>query len=157
MTLASVTNRLVGYLGTLGAGELADLRRLDPDRPSAPAYWRIAGQEHISEHDETSWALAISLLAQLHEQHTPKKQLGAALAESGVNPARVTQLLRAHDGNLEDVLRRIVHQLHQKRQPTDLTDIVWLVLSDRRSDEERARRRVARSFFTHPSVREHTA
>ncbi len=61
--------------------------------------------------------------------------------------SRVDRLLRAHDATLPHLTRAVVHQLTTRGTVVDLTDLAWLILSDGRRDQERARRKVAREYY----------
>lgn len=155
--LASRIGSIVGLLAQPHAtGLAAELRRMRPGAIDCAAFWKIAVRhlddelvgpaERVAE-QERRWAVVLTALATMASQHRPRASLGAAMAHAGVSEARVLKLLRARGATLPDALRSVCHQLHAVSQPVDLVDIALLVLSEGRSDEDRVRRRIARSFY----------
>ncbi len=71
--------------------------------------------------------------------------LGEALARAGVAEMRFRRLLEASAAQLPELVRNIVHQLAQKRQPFDPNDLADLVLAE--DDDRDTRRRIARAFY----------
>jgi len=149
-----------GWLGVvterLGPGELAELRRLDPESPSAPAFWRLVarvpeGDAHASGRvsQESKFAVVLKTFAQLRDAHRAGRPLGVALAESGLDERRLIQLLRARRAALAHAIRTVCHFLASKGAVVDAMDFARLVLSDgaRVEWEEGVRRSVARDFF----------
>lgn len=163
--LAETVHRLGGIIGTtLPAGDVAELRRLDPERPSAPAFWKlVVGElEELGalrrgapdrEEQERRWAVILNALAHLGDLHRPGRGYGVALASSGFSEHRFGRLLRARSGPLWYQARRSAQFLSSHAEPTDATGLAWLVLSDGRSDEQRARRQLARDYYrAHPTT-----
>jgi CRISPR system Cascade subunit CasB len=131
-------------------GTLAALRRAKPADPPA-AFYRItvdlldddlpeAGPHRKAQEDR--WVVVVAAMASA-VGFMAKVPLGKALADAGVTEMRVTRLLEARDSQLADLVRNVVHQLVQKAQAFDPSDLANLVLSD--SDEPR--RSIARSFY----------
>lgn len=163
--LAETVHRLGGIVGsTLPAGDVAELRRLDPERPSAPAFWKlVVGElEELGalrrgapdrEEQERRWAVILNAIAHLGDLHRPGRGYGVALASSGFSEHRFGRLLRARSGPLWYQARRSAQFLSSHAEPTDATGLAWLVLSDGRSDEQRARRQLARDYYrAHPTT-----
>jgi CRISPR system Cascade subunit CasB len=160
-SLASVIGRLAQAMDkTLSPGDLADLRRLTPQNPYAPAFWKLvvndAGLEAMlpvrdeaRDEAERRWGAILQGLATLGRFHTFGVGLGRALAEAGFAELRFVRLLRAHDEGLLDQARITARFLSAKGQPGDWTDMAWLILSDGRGHEEKVRRRLARDYYRH--------
>jgi hypothetical protein len=85
-SLASLIKRVSSQLTDAGPGTLAELRRLRPDDPGGPAFWRVVvtGLEpELPAGDARSealrrWAVILRALAYLHDLHTPGCRLGTA-------------------------------------------------------------------------------
>lgn len=137
----------------LPPGDVAELRRMRPDDAGCAAYWkllstRVEDSSTLNDLMERRWAVILASLARLAPQHRSDARLGRALAEADVAEKRVLRLLRAHDEALEDAVRVVTHQLASAGVPLDATALAWLVLSDGRPDETRARRSIARDYYS---------
>src|SRR5512133_2452527 len=84
-------------------GDVAELRRLVPGDPAAPAFWRLAGTLLADElrgsgtaldAREQAWASIVNALAVTSGLHAPARSLGSALATAGYSELRFTRLLR---------------------------------------------------------------
>lgn len=147
-----------------GPGDVAALRRLAPDSPWCPAFWRIAagfleparqlGGGPNREEAERRWAVILSILAHASSLHTPSKPLGAALAEAGFSEMRLLQLLRAEAASLLAAALQAARFLAAKGQEADLAQLADLVLSDGKPHADEVRRRVARSYYSSASLAE---
>ena len=157
-SLRSVVGQLAHAVGsTLGPGDVAALRRLDPADPACPAFFKVAaaflvpagllpaGGEARDE-AERRWASVLSGLA-IHEMHAPDRRLGQALAAAGFSELRFVRLLRAHDSGLRDEVRTTARFLASKAERADWTEMAQLVLSDGHDHAEAVRRRIARDFY----------
>ena len=137
----------------IGPGDAAELRRLKPDDPASPAFWRMLAQyiapnfERLSQEDERRWAVILNALATLAGLDTPGIALGAALRDAGFSELRFVRLLRAEDERLADTVRGAARYLASKAQPANLAQFADLVLSDGRRNAEQVRRDVARTYY----------
>lgn len=138
-------------------GDRAALRRLSFESPDAPAFWRIVvtdlhlpGASPYREEHERRWAAILAGLAEVAGAglHVPKRRLGEAAADAKLHEMRLLKLLRAHGDALLALVRPLAHQLVSKGISVDWADVADLVLSDGRSDEDRVRHSVARSYFS---------
>ncbi len=141
---------------TLSPGDVAALRHLDPDNPAALAFFKVAAQllegalaedEPARTEDELRWATILSALAVAKGLHWPGRPLGVALASAGFSELRLTRLLRARGDQVFPAVRGAAQFLAAKAEPFDALHLALLVLSEGRSDEEKVRRDIARSFF----------
>lgn len=157
--LAGTIHRLGGIIRQkLPAGDVAELRRLNPSAPSSPAFWKlVVGDLEPSgalrreaprrDEQERQWAVILNALAHLGDLNQPGQPYGRALAASGFSEPRFGRLLRASSESLWYHARRSAQFLTAHGQPADATGLAWLVLSDGRSDAQRARRQLAREYY----------
>jgi len=156
-TLRDTANAVAAFVGRLGAGDVAELRRLDPACAGGPAFWKVASGPLADEFDgledarldarERSWAAVLRSYALLGGLLRTKEPLGRAFIDAKVQELRFERLLRARGEALEDHLRRVCHQLAAAAVPCDPADLALLVLSDGRRDRETVRRQIARDYY----------
>jgi len=135
-------------------GYLAQLRRLDADRPDGIAFWQlVATHAQRAFEDETlAGALAIVLRGMALTREfltTERRGLGMALAESGVSELRLLRLLRADRSRLDEETRQLARLLASKGEAGrfDWSEILWLVLTADTETGDRCRRAVARDYY----------
>jgi CRISPR system Cascade subunit CasB len=157
--LSEVVNHISHAIKTyLGAGEIAELRRLSPKDPASPTFFKVAAQfleparflpETGSWRDllEQRWACILQGLALLGELHQPRKNLGEALAEAGFSELRFVRLLKGQGTTLWDAVRGAARFLNSKGQAVDWSEMADLVLSDGADWAETVRRRISRRFY----------
>ncbi|MBI5517949.1 MAG: type I-E CRISPR-associated protein Cse2/CasB [Deltaproteobacteria bacterium] len=156
----ALTGRLAGALDQLAEhrpGDLAALRRMRLGDPPPAIFWRLcashldpagmlpAGGDKL-DIAERRWITLLAALAANQGLHQPDTRAGQGLAAT-LSETRFQRLLRAQDDALLDTLRGTALHLAAARQPLDWSQLVWLVLSDGRCDEDRARRCLARDFY----------
>ncbi len=135
------------------AGDLAQLRRLDPDHPNRPAFWRllidkVPEELRRGEAAETRWAMlmaAMALMAPMHHQHGTHP--AAVLAAEHFSEPRVEQFLRANPEHLWPVLRRMSHFLASRGKAVDWGLFAELILAASEESADRARHKFARVFY----------
>lgn len=158
--LEEVIHRLVWEIEKelWSTGEIAELRRLDPERPEGAAFWKVLvgnvepADQLRGDDGEARWALILRSVAELYPRHKKNYRLGRALAAAGVSEMRLARLLRADLESLSTTLRAVVHQLASAAESVDLGDLAWLVVSARgkagpHSQEDATRRRIARDYY----------
>ncbi|MEZ5936182.1 MAG: hypothetical protein R3F54_30630 [Alphaproteobacteria bacterium] len=104
------------------SGDLATLRRLDPDCPDGRAFWALVHgyAEPAFDDDRAARALAavIRCLAIAHPFHRPKdgerRGFGDALALAGVSEMRLLRILNLQAKDLPNELRRLARLLASK-------------------------------------------
>lgn len=117
---ADVVNRLAGRIAATDypTGALAELRRLDPDMPDGPAFWRlmVAHADAFTDDPAVLRVLAALLraLALAERFHEPRRPFGRAMAENGIAELRLLRLLRTGRRELPDELRRLARMLAAK-------------------------------------------
>jgi CRISPR type I-E-associated protein CasB/Cse2 len=155
-SLGLLIAQIAAELSDAGTGDLAELRRLKPEDPGGPAFWRVvvtrldpelpAGGE-ARETALRRWAVILRALAALDGLHKPGRRLGAALAEAGVSELRLNKLLRASGEPLFDQVRAVTHQLATAAAPVDLTGLARLVMSDGQPHEQAVRQTIANDYY----------
>jgi CRISPR system Cascade subunit CasB len=141
-----------------GAGERAELRRLEPTGdPGSPAFWRLMAQyvpevmdatKPWRDHDARRWATLVSAVVLLGEASEPPASLGVALAEAGMSEARLTRLLRADSDKLLHELRRVARFLATKGRAVRHLDFARLLFISNPNKAESLRRDIARGYFS---------
>jgi len=149
----------------LPTGDVAQLRRLSPREPYAPAVWKLlldcvpeawlAGPDR--EQKEQRWAALFMGMAHAAGPHDPGTPLGRALAESGWSELRFVRLMRARGDGLFEEVRRLAQYLSSKSQPADWTGMANLLLDQDGEWAERHRRAIARDYYRALYAREHQA
>lgn len=137
--------------GDFGAGQLAELRRMDPRVPTAPAFYRLlAGLPEHGPLDRRGWALLIHALA-LAAPRTAgiRGELGAALFEARYSEGRLSRLLQARAEDLADVVPRMVRFLTAHDQALNPVALAYFIRDVGRGGQaaERARERIARAYY----------
>lgn len=146
---------IAGTLQTLGAGDLAALRRLTDERP-APAYWRFAARHPRLLRDEATWRPIVRALAILTPKgppserptlHAAGRRLGEAFCDGGhadwpatqpprpmLSELRLAQLLAARGPLRAVLLTRAIRALATRRDPKRGLDVPDLVFAFLRTD-----------------------
>lgn len=144
--------------GPFGPGDRASLRRMDPRRIVAPAFWRaqaiffhdiLPGEVDARERAETQWAAVLTGAAYLEGLHTPGRRLGDVLREAGYSDLRFVRLLRANEEQLIDELPMLARYLGARQVPVDWSDAALLLLLPQSEAGERQRRNLARDYYRH--------
>ncbi len=145
-------------------GDLAALRRMDPDRIDAPAFWRLAAQVGFlgdradgpwARDRETRWACVIKGLALCTPTagrgtgHDPHMPLGRALFLDGYSEQRLSRLLAAPADRLPDTALRAARFLAAKGRAFNWTELTALILFEGASADraEPVRRAIARAYY----------
>ena len=150
-------------------GDLAALRRMDPDEPDAAAFWRLTARYdlHGGPQAERRWALVLHGIALMtrtggegaagRSAHVRDMPIGRALF-AGDSPERTTafysesrmnRLLTARGPMLRTLLSRMFRMMAAANQGFDWYQMAQLILSDG-FDEQRAdriRRNIARDYY----------
>ena len=150
-------------------GDLAELRRMDPDDPDASAFWRLMARHDLlgSPAVERKWALILHGIALMtrttgtepasrsaHDGTTP---VGRALFFGG-NPertnafyseSRLNRLLTARGPVMHTLLARTFRMLGTVDQSFDWREMARMILSDERSASrvEGVRRSIANAYY----------
>lgn len=139
--------------GRLGPGELAQLRRLRPEAPDQPAFWRILSEwispgTFLPQDVEYRWAITLTGLARLASiGHDRTRPLGTALAQAGYSEGRLMRLLRTDGPRFADLVRQACAFLASRGNPVDWGSLAAFVLTTDPEKAEDFRRRVARDYY----------
>lgn len=130
-------------------GDLAALRRMDPERPDAPAFFRMLVRHRPNAGPAFSLRCAhlVRLMALRPEALTPGS-LGEAMAAHSISEARVQKLLAARGEAMVMQIALIARRMAQERA-VPYREFAQLLLSDDDDGEvaNRARLLVARDYF----------
>lgn len=156
--LTSTVHSIARYLnrgeheGGISTGDLAELRRINPDKPYTPALWKILF-DHVPDHDQLSpsrerrWAMLLQAMATCVGLHEPSMDFGAALAEAGWSELRFVRLMEARGDNLDKQLRRLAQYLASKNQEANWAEAAWLLFVQEGEHAENTRQRIAKSYY----------
>ena len=143
--------------GRLSTGDVAELRRVDPEEPFTPALWKLLLANPIQENGfaprgddeerETQWSALLMGMAMTAGLHNLKIPLGTALAESGFSPIRFERLMRHTGVELFTDLRRMASYLASKSQPASWTDVAYLLFLQEGEAALKTRRSIARRYY----------
>lgn len=141
----------------LSPGQLAELRRLEPDALTAPAFWTVLAAELDDDlpadgdprraDAEGRWAVALRAMATLADLYRKGHRLGWALAASGFSEMRLQRLLDCPAERLAVEIQTAARFLAAKGEAVDYADLVRLALEAEPSRAESVRRDVARDYF----------
>jgi CRISPR system Cascade subunit CasB len=157
--LGALLNEAVDRPGFgLGAGAMAELRRLSPERPAGAAFHRmmlwleergaLRSADTVGRDDEErDWAVILNGMALCAGLHRAGMPAGKALARC-MGEDRFIALTQAHGAQLHARVRTAARQLAASGQVLDWSDLARLVLTDGRRDQDLARRDLARAFFS---------
>lgn len=145
-------------------GDLAALRRMDPDAPDAAVFWRLLAQHDLLGNPavESKWALilhGIALMTDTSESrsaHSGNMPVGRALFLGGeehrdsgfFSETRLNRLLTARGPMLRTLLARMFRMIGTG-QPFNWREMARLILNDgyREDRAENARRGIARAYY----------
>ena len=155
--------------GSFSRGDLAELRRMDPDNPDAAAFWRLLARHELlgNETLESKWALILHGIALMtraggtdagaRPAHNPGTPVGRALFLGGANvrqqgfysETRLNRLLTARGPVLRILLRRTFRMLAAADQSFDWREMATFILNDGCDEHatDQIRRRIARTYY----------
>ena len=151
-------------------GDLAQLRRMDPDAPDVAAYWRLMASRNLLGNSawESKWALILHGIALMtrtsgsevasriaYDRQIPVGRalfLGgdASRRESGYySESRLNRLLTARGPILRTLLARMFRMMAAANQPFNWGEMARFILYEGHDGEqaEQARRRIASEYY----------
>ena len=146
-------------------GDLAQLRRMDPDAPDAAAFWRLSASHDLlgSSAIERKWALVLNGIALItrtaggdasgRSAHDKNMPIGRALFQGGepdratafYSESRLNRLLTARGPMLRTLLARLFRMMAAAGQSFDWYQMAQLILNEERADA--VRRNIARDYY----------
>jgi CRISPR system Cascade subunit CasB len=150
-SLSSIVGRLAFAVDKiLGTGEVADLRRLRPEDPASPAFWKVMAEYWDLPFDDEDARRRASLLSGLartkglFDFHT---SIGKALALAEYSELRFVRLLRAEGKGLYKEIELMAEFLNSKGQKSNWAQIAELLFTKDDEKAESLRRRIARDYY----------
>ena len=151
-------------------GDLAQLRRMNPDAPDTPPYWRLMASRGLlgDPESERKWSLILYGIALMtrapmgamagraaHDDRTP---VGRALFQGGdtgrresgyFSESRLNRLLTARGPTLRRLLMRTFRMMAAANQPFNWFEMARFILCEGHDEEraEQARHRIARAYY----------
>ena len=164
---------LAGQIAQLAGhrrGDLAELRRMDPDDPNAAVFWRLLGHNELlnsGEAVERKWALILHGIALMtptnsagdnpqtaHDVYMP---VGRALflggqaqrAQGFYSESRLNRLLTARGPMLRILLARLFRMLAAADVSFNWREMAQFILNEGYNEDEagQCRRRIAREYY----------
>ena len=148
---------LAGAIGNpdFPVGDLANLRRIQPDSFYPPAYWRQLFKRvpEMLRHPEQEaiWAVLMQAMAIMAPGgYQPGASLGQVLArmDSGTMEPRLLKLLSSRGAATWNQIRLMARMLANQGLRVDFNDFAELLFNQEGPGREPARRRLARDFFS---------
>ena len=150
-------------------GDLAELRRMDPDAPDAAVVWRLLARYGLlgSPQVENKWALILHGIALMtptatgdgagRSAHDGAVPVGRAIFFGGdsqrssgyYSESRLNRLLTARGPILRRLLARMFRMVAAAGQPFNWREMAAFILNEGYNEEaaELARRRIAREYY----------
>jgi len=152
-SLSEIIGRLANVLTDLPPGDVADLRRrMRPGGVLPRAFWLLYLRQipiFWQQRGEARWAVVLGAMAELVGLHDPQAGFGRVLATIQLNERRFLQLVRADGTALPDLVLTLSRHLRAKRVKLNITPLARLVLEAGTVDDSKARRDLARDFYTY--------
>ena len=156
----------------IARGDLARLRRMNPDSPNDAVFWHFVTQKNQrGERLENGWALVMQGIALMtgtsdgHSAHDGNMPIGKALFYGGdksrksafYSEDRLNRLLMARGPMLRTLLRRMFRMMASANQPFNWREMARLILSDGYDETgaEAVRRNIARAYYRAKDIAEH--
>lgn len=150
-------------------GDLAELRRMDPDEPDAAVVWRLLARHELlgSPRIENKWGLILHGIALMtptssgdgagRSAHDGAVPVGQAIFSGGdsqrssayYSESRLNRLLTARGPILRTLLARMFRMLAAAGQPFNWREMAAFILNEGYDEEaaEQGRRRIAREYY----------
>lgn len=151
LTLGETVFRLAQSIVRLDPGQLAHLRRMDPEGPGEGEFWRLAVQHNLRT--DSNGLMLVRLMALLtpkgeagaHKKlHDREKPLGAALFKAGYPERRLLAFLALPAEQRGETLERMTRWLAAKgHEGVNCADIARLLFFD----DVRDARRLAETYY----------
>ena len=167
MTWSEIAVRIANHMASegFGRGDLAALRRMDPESPNAAAFWRLTARYDVlrGEESERRWGLILHGIALMtktggdtigRSAHVRGLPVGRALFTGGdvnrttafYSESRFNRLLTARGPMLKALLARMFRMMAATDQGFDWYQMSQFILSEGER-AERIRRSIARDYY----------
>ena len=167
MTWSEIAVRIANHMASegFGRGDLAALRRMDPESPNAAAFWRLTARYDVlrGEEAERKWGLILHGIALMtktggdtigRSAHVRGLPVGRALFTGGdvnrttafYSESRFNRLLTARGPMLKALLARMFRMMAATDQGFDWYQMSQFILSEG-DRAERIRRSIARDYY----------
>ena len=159
----------IARLSDFRRGDLAELRRMDPDAPDAAIFWKLMAREDLLDNlsAESKWALILHGIALMTPRnsgdgnsrtaHDGYTAVGRALFLGGephrergfYSETRLNRLLTARGPVLRTLLARMFRMFASAGVSFNWREMAQFILNEGYDNEaaERARRRIARDYY----------
>ena len=163
--IAGRISRLVDY----GRGDLAELRRMNPDEPDAAVFWRLMAEYDLLGNPdvEIKWALILHGIALMTPRnggdgnprtaHDGSNPVGRALfrgveargERAFYSETRLNRLLTSRGAMLRILLARMFRMLASPGVTFNWRELAQFILNEGYNEEaaEQARHRIAREYY----------
>ncbi len=162
--------RSIARLADHGRGDLAELRRMDPDEPDAAAFWRLLAHYKLLGNPviENKWALILHGIALMTPTtggdgdrptaHDGSVPVGQALFLGGeqqrgergfYSESRLNRLLTARGPMLRTLLARMFRMLAASGASFNWREMAQYILNEGYNEDaaEQGRRHIARKYY----------
>lgn len=168
MSWGEVAVRIANHIASegFGRGDLAALRRMDPESPDAAAFWRLTARYDVLRgvESERRWGLILHGIALMSKTagddamgrsaHVRGLPVGRALFDGGdsnrttafYSESRFNRLLTARGPMLRTLLARMFRMMAAADARFDWYQMAQFILSDGER-AERIRRTIARDYY----------
>lgn len=158
-SLSWLVARLAGVIEKeMGAGDVAVLRRLRPEDPASPVFWKVMAsyvRENWSlpvngpslDDAERRWACLLSALARTKGLHTHTIGYGKGLAEADYSELRFVRLLHAEGKALFKEIELAAEFLNSKAQRANWAQVAEILFTGDEEKTESLRRRISRDYY----------
>ena len=167
MTWSEIAVRIANHMASegFGRGDLAALRRMDPESPNAAAFWRLTARYDVlrGEESERRWGLILHGIALMtktggdaigRSAHVRGLPVGRALFTGGdvnrttafYSESRFNRLLTARGPMLKALLARMFRMMAATDRGFDWYQMSQFILSEGER-AERIRRSIARDYY----------
>lgn len=137
----------------LRSGDHAGLRRMNPNNPDAPFFWKLMSREGMPRNpDIRKWGLIMHGIALMSHgaglAHNPRIPVGQAVYQI-YTERRLATLLEARGSTLHSLLTRLFRMLGNQKCAFNWRAMAWFILNEGYNEEraEAARVEIARAYY----------
>ena len=162
---AAIANNMARH-GVMTTGDIAELRRMNPERPAAASFWKIMMRHGVTNPDgaerdhpelERTWARIVRCIAMdtrvgetnTEGPHLGTRSLGGALADAGYSEERLKALLNSQGETTMKAVEHAAHFLSGKQEKFNWNQAAALMMTRHRHAEQQDgdRVRIAREYY----------